>query len=204
MIRHHPSPETLLAAAAGTLPSLHARVLAVHLAACESCRRTIRLAEEIGGVVLVDLPPAPLAEGALDRVLGRLEAAEMPALPSAPPVTLEGLATGHWRWFAPGIHVMPLVARDPTGTRLDLIRVRPGIGLPAHGHRGMESVTVLQGSFADESGQYHVGDFAEGDAGFDHQPVGLPGDDCICLMATTGYLRAHNWLARIIQPLYGV
>ena len=49
-----------------------------------------------------------------------------------------------------------------------------------------------------------AGDVAEGDATLEHTPVGSPGPDCICLIATTGRLRAHTWLARLVQPLIRV
>ena len=60
MIRHHPSEATLIAQAAGHLPLLHARVLAVHLAACPRCRNELREMEEVGGALLATLPPASL------------------------------------------------------------------------------------------------------------------------------------------------
>src|SRR5262249_11917928 len=117
--------------------------------------------------------------------------------------TLEDLMLGRWRWLGPGIRRMPLTSRDASGTRLDLIRISPGIAVPSHGHNGFESICVLQGGFADETGEYHEGDVAEGDMQLAHAPLALPGGDCICLIATTGRLQAHGWFARLLQPLVG-
>ena len=114
-------------------------------------------------------------------------------------------ATGRWIWLGPGIRLMPLIPRGADDTRLDLIRVAPGIALPAHGHTGDEIACVLQGAFGDETGTYAAGDCAEGDPSLDHEPKALDvGEQCVCLIATTGRLRAHGWFARMIQPLFGI
>ena len=193
-----------MAQAAGSLPALHARVLAVHLAACPRCRDELRGMEEVGGALLATLPPALLRPDALARTMARLDDAARPAPLRAPAVTLPALATGRWWWLGRGIQLMPLARRDASGTRLDLIRVAPGVALPAHGHSGPEMACILQGGYADATGDYAAGDIAEGDSALEHTPIASPGPDCICLIATTGRLRAHTWLARVVQPLIGV
>jgi putative transcriptional regulator len=207
MIRHHPSETTLITLAAGHLPVLHSRVLAVHLSACPHCRRELHRLEEVGGALIETTQPVALGEGALSRVLVRLDEPE-PAetVPAAPevPVTLRDLALGRWWWLGPGIRLMPLSPRDASGTRLDLIRVAPGIAMPGHGHTGSEIACILQGAYADETGEYRAYDIAEGDAGLDHAPIASGGQECICLIATTGRLRGHTWLARLVQPLIDV
>jgi putative transcriptional regulator len=204
MISHHPSDATLTARAAGNLPVLHARVLTVHLSACPRCDSELRRMEELGGALLATLSPAPLRSDALGRTLKRLDDKVLTPSPAAPAVTLEALAVGRWCWLGPGIRLMPLVRRDASGTRLDLVRVAPGVSLPGHGHTGPETACILRGGYADETGKYDAGDIAEGDVGLQHTPVAAPGADCICLIATTGRLRAHTWLAKLLQPLVGV
>jgi putative transcriptional regulator len=206
MITHHPLDATLVAAAAGTLPAPHLRVLAVHLAHCPACAGALRAAEAVGGGLLADLPPAPLRADALDRALARLDdPAPLPAPASVTPaVTLAGLATGRWRRITPWIAMMALSPRDTTDSRLDLIRVRPGAALLSHGHTGLETTCVLQGAFDDGTAQYGVGDFAEGDPALEHQPRALPGETCVCLIATTGALRPHGWFGRMVRPMIGM
>lgn len=214
MIRHHPSETTLIAKAAGTLPALHARVLGVHLAVCSHCREALRGMEALGGSILADLPPAPLQVDALNCALARLDMAE-PVLAAvapgsagdanaSPAALIAALAAGRWWWLGPGIRLMPLARRDASGTRLDLIRVSPGVALPGHGHTGAEMACILQGGYADATGEYNVYDVAEGDPTLQHAPIAAAGSDCICLIATTGRLLAKTWLARLVQPLIGV
>lgn len=204
-MNHHVSEHLLLDYAAGRLPVPHAIVVRTHLALCNACRARAWQAQELGGAVLAALPAAPMAPDALARAFAALGEQEPPALAPPPAATLAEFATGRWWWLGPGIRLMPLRKRDADNTRLDLIRVAPGVRLPSHGHTGQELTCVLQGAFGDETGEYIAGDLAEGDPALDHQPMALPvGEECICLIATTGRLRAHSWLARLVQPLVDV
>lgn len=203
MIRHHPSEATLLACAAGNLPEPHARVVAAHLTFCPDCVRSLAQAEAVGGALLADLPPSPLAADALAQALARLDA-PLPAEPVPVPATLAGLATGRWRWTGPGIAMMKLLPRDASDTRLDLIRVAPGVALLEHGHTGHESTCVLQGAFEDVTGAYHAGDFIETDGEVAHRPTALGGEACICLIATSGHLQPRGVLGWLVRPLLGM
>ena len=203
MISHHPTESTLLACATGTLPTPHRRVVAAHAARCPACTTALGEAEAVGGALLDALSPAALAPDALARALARLDVAPVPNAP--PPATLEALAaSGRWRWTGPGIAMMSLIRRDASNSRLDLIRVAPGTALLEHGHTAYETTCVLQGSFEDVNGTYHAGDFIEADAGLAHRPTALPGEPCICLIATTGRLRPRSLLGRLVRPLLGM
>jgi putative transcriptional regulator len=205
MTTRHPSEATLLAYVAGTLPTPHSIVVRTHLALCGDCRDTVRLGTAIGGALLEDSAPAAMGADAFERVLARIGQGEARPRATRTPTTVEDFATGRWWWIGPGIRLMPLIRRDRDDARLDLIRVAPGTALPGHGHTGSEIACVLQGAFGDETGEYHAGDVAEGDEDLDHQPVALnAGRDCVCLIATTGRLRGHSWIARLVQPMFGI
>jgi putative transcriptional regulator len=204
MIRHHPSDINVLACAAGTLPEPHARVVAVHAAMCPVCAVALREADEVGGALLDSLPLAPLAADALKRTLARLDGTPAVKDAAPAPLTLDALAKGRWRRSGLGIAVMPLLRRDAADSRLDLIRVAPGRALLEHGHTGLEMICVLQGGFDDGTGQYHVGDFMETDARLAHRPKALPGEDCICLIATSGHLRVRGLLGWLVRLLIGM
>lgn len=209
MIRHHPSDSTLMGYVSGSLPAAHRQVVAIHVACCALCRSDVRLLEEAAGALLDALPPAPLAENSLSRILARLDEPAPPPRPAPPPPStpaeaLSSLAKGRWRWTGPGIAMMPLIPRDESNTRLDLIRVSPGVGLLQHGHTGFESTIVLQGAFDDGLNRYEAGDFGEADGELDHRPAAQPGPVCICLIATSAHLKPHGLLGRLVRPLIGM
>lgn len=204
MIRHHPSPALILRCAGGHLPAAHEAVIKAHLTRCAACRAALDDAMAVGGVLLDETPKADLAPGALEAVLARLDRPLPPPAPTR--IGLDGLAAParKWRRVAPGIATLSLAPRDATGTRLDMLRVAPGAGLLSHGHHGLETLCVLQGAFDDGIERYAAGDFAEADEALDHRPVALPGEDCLCLFATTGFLKPHGLLGRLVRPLLGM
>ncbi len=99
---------------------------------------------------------------------------------------------------------MPLIRRDPTNSRLDLIRVAPGAALLEHSHTAFETTVVLTGAFEDGHETFGVGDYAEADGDTKHRPRALPGEVCICLIATTGHLSTRGLLGRLVRPLLGM
>lgn len=164
----------------------------------------LREAEAVGGALMEALVPATMAKDALDRTLARLDEPARPE-PMPAPVTLEAMIAGRrWRPVAPGIAMMALIRRDQSDSRLDLIRVAPGLALLEHGHDGQEMTCVMQGAFHDGLETYREGDVAENDGSLEHQPRALPGPDCICLISTTGRLKPRSWLGRLIGPLLGM
>ncbi|HSI41278.1 MAG TPA: ChrR family anti-sigma-E factor [Xanthobacteraceae bacterium] len=212
-ITHHPSDETLLRYAAGTLAAGPALVVAAHLAASPASRARLRDFEALAGAMLEAVPPTALADDALARTLARLDApapAVRPAMappPDLPPGTLwpaplGAYPVGRWRFLAPGVRWSRIEVPDPQ-SRVILMRVAGGMKLPAHGHSGIEYTCVLAGAFSDDSGRYGPGDLAEEDDDTDHQPLVEPGAECVCLIAMQGRTRPHGWLGRLVQPLLG-
>jgi putative transcriptional regulator len=204
MIRHHPSEALLVADISGYLPEAHRHVVAAHLSICSTCRTHHRELLEVEGALLEAMPPSLIAEDALAQTLAKLD--DSPPKPEAFSTldVTQALESGRWRWSGPGIAMMNLLKRDDTTSRLDLIRVAPGVGLLEHGHTGFETTVVLQGAFVDEGTTYRVGDFASVDIDTDHSPRATGAEDCICLIAITGRLSGRGWLGRLLQPLFGL
>ena len=199
-IRRHPSEATLVAHAAGTLWVAARPVVQGHLDLCAHCRAAFALAEAVGGALLDELPPTPLAPDALRRVSERLGAeAGVPAQPAPPrePTTVgtppaelpHGWRDLRLRWLAPGVRHAVLLRGGPADGTLRLLRVRPGTALPRHAHRGTELTLVLEGAFRDEMGLHGPGDLAEVEGEESHRPVAEGTADCVCLIATEGRLR---------------
>jgi putative transcriptional regulator len=203
MIAHHPSEATLTAYAAGSLPEGLALVVATHLVSCPVCQHLTRTLEAVGGVLLEDLPPSPMAADALALALARNERpvparVPWPDEPGLPPPLSRCLYGSWWRVGA-GIRWRPL--RVGGRAWAGLLQVAPGRSLPRHGHDGHELTCVLQGSFNDATGRYLVGDVAEPDGDDDHQPRVDSRDPCLCVIASEG-LRLRGVLG-LAQRLLG-
>ena len=207
-IDHHASEETLSAYAAGTLDLGQHVAVATHLTACAQCRNWARAMERVGGALLAEATPATLAEGALDRVLARLDgpaatiaaASAVEGLPPGLPKFVKGYRFGAWRWVAPRVSLRPIVLPEPSPTRVFLLKSAANTGMLPHAHSGVEMTCVLTGAFRHEGGRYGPGDFDFGDEAVHHEPRVEEGEDCVCLVAMQGDLRwsgPMSWLAHL-------
>ncbi|HZT18318.1 MAG TPA: ChrR family anti-sigma-E factor [Dongiaceae bacterium] len=215
MIRHHPTEDRLAAYAAGGSSEAESLLVASHLVLCPDCRRRVGDYEALGGMLLEALPAEPLAEDSLARTLARLDR----TAPEAPPVARApapagGLALPRpicnlvgqdmtrlaWRPAGPGVlfHRLPVA-----GARAWLLKVRPGRGVPDHGHSGEEAVMVLAGSYRDGEERYGRGDVQSAGPETRHRPIAEPGEDCLCLVVIEGRLRFANPLGRLYAAMLG-
>ncbi len=210
----HPSAATLASYVAGKLGQAAGVAVAAHLLQCKRCLTVAATAEDDGRLLIGELPLSPLASGALQRTLNRIQLA--PAPPSiglSPPPVMDlcrraatmlgrlGWPTPQLRWVAPGVRVGVLLQERCSRfgcETLFVLRVKPGVALPSHSHVGLELTCVLEGSFADESGRYGIGDMAEAEDNVSHRPVAEGPADCICLIATQGRLRFPGLLGRLV------
>jgi len=205
----HPEEGLLMAYATGSLPDSAALLVATHLAYCPACRAEIGRFEAVGGTFLDDVAPAEVAEGALERVLARLDGQEPPPAPR--PAFVEGtprplrdylaapLDGLQWSRLIPGVRQAAIAAGDPAA-RLGLLKIKAGSGVPEHTHHGGEMTLVLKGAFTDSTGAYARGDFAYADGTLTHRPVAVAGEDCICLTFSEGPMRLTGPLGRLLNP----
>ncbi len=217
-IRHHATDETLLRYAAGRLPAGAALVVATHLEGCPHCRARVAAFEALGGALLEEMEPAPMAPDAFAAALRMIDEEEERNAPASLdsarsvrvqatlpggiplPAALRHCDMGPWRWIGLGVRASALRLPDDPSARLTLLRVGPGRKLPEHGHVGTEFTQVLVGSFSDEFGRYLPGDLAEMDHDIEHQPVVDPDGECICLAAFDGSMRLNGFIGRLMQP----
>jgi len=211
-IHSHPSEATLLAYAAGTLPTGISLAVAVHLQFCEACREPIAAWEGVGGTVLESLPESQMAADALARTMARTGETVSEKLASVEPVQIDGVelpsalsAAGldKRRWLAPGIWraMIPAGSKSPAETYL--LRLSANRKLPLHGHDGMEAICVMKGSFSDASGHYTTGDFVELDETQLHQPIAGPEGECICIISSDGPPKLRGFLGWLVRVLNG-
>jgi putative transcriptional regulator len=218
MIRHHPGEEYLLPLAAGRLRPADALVVAAHLELCDQCRARLHDMQAVGGALLEQAEPMPLAGQAWTRTLDRIAAGTAApahpapakpspiALPGAVPwpAALRGCVVTPWRWMSPGRSFARVTLPCDAEASLFLLRIGEGLSLPPHTHRGTELTQVLCGSFHDGRDRFVAGDFDATDDSVHHQPLVEAGAECVCLAHVGGSLRFDGTFASLIGRLIGM
>ena len=82
-----------------------------------------------------------------------------------------------------------------------MLRIKPGGTSSTHTHMADEYTVILEGSFSDESGLYHKGDFLMRDSRHKHTPVATRDRECICLAVTEGPIQLTGFFGRLLNPL---
>lgn len=220
-IHHHLDAATLMRYASGDLDTAFTIVVASHLAMCDECRQSVRIAEAMGGQCLDDAPAPALSDGAFARISHAIDADGARELPAAPdvqgasvqprtdvPLPLRNLVGNtfddvKWRTIIPGVqrHRIELV---DTRSSLYMLKIGRGRKMPEHGHGGPEITLVMRGSYSDVLGHYGAGDVADLDEHVEHQPVVNSDEPCICLVATEEPTQFKGIVSRLMQPFVGI
>ncbi len=220
-IEHHPTQETLLSYAAGSLPASLALVVGCHLQYCRQCRSGVSAGEALGAELMVALSPQALSDRARDSVFARLDEQQaggeigrepksviVNSMESSVPRLLQGVlqqddldALPWKRTIAPGLKQIVLNCGEGD---VRLLRISAGKKMPVHGHGGSELTMILRGGYSDSLGKFNRGDVADLEAGVEHQPMADSDEDCICLAGMDAPLVFKGWLARLIQPIVGM
>ena len=222
-VSHHLDDATLLRCASGDLDEAFSVVAASHIAMCAECRRAVRVAEELGGLLLEQADGADLAIGAFDRVMQRLDGDEAKprqamSAPCAPsddrpagdvPAPLQRFVGPRlddisWKFVAPGVRKHAIALPSKPQSSLYMLHIAPGKAVPEHGHGGEEMTLILSGAYNDALGHFGRGDIADLDEHIEHQPQVEPGAPCICLVATEAPTRFKDFFSRLFQPLVGI
>lgn len=157
--------------------------------------------EALAGVLLDSAEPETLRPEAFAEVMAKLDA---PAPVAPTRLALDALARRSvWIPFGTGLAIKPLNRYADAGEHLCMIRAKPGVALPDHGHSGVERLVVIAGAVDDDTGRYVAGDLAEMGPKDRHQPIATGAETCLCLSATDAPLKLSG-VARWIQPLIGL
>ena len=90
------------------------------------------------------------------------------------------ITPAQYKWVdspQPGVERMMLDRiGDEVARATSIVRYAPNSQFPAHSHTGGEEYIVLQGTFADENGEYPAGTYVRNPIGTSHSPrVGAEG-----------------------------
>ena len=223
---HHPDDEQLVDYAAGSLETEFSLLIATHLTFCPACRYRVALLETVGGALLNDLEPAELAGDSRAVVMAKLqhrqpaEKSDSANLPAS--IDLRGLGTLcgllprpllayvsdyaasakrplAWRTVMKGLETIDLSSRHGR-MRTRLMRIKPGVAMPRHTHKGLEMVCVLEGEYTDNRGHYAQGDISIADRRLDHRPMASMDGDCLCVAVTDAPLMLTGPIGRWFNP----
>jgi putative transcriptional regulator len=83
--------------------------------------------------------------------------------------------------------------------KASLLYIDKGGSIPSHTHKGYEITLLLQGSFSDEMGSYHEGDFLWLDGEHTHHPVTEEG--CVCLTVSSDAIHFTQGMSQLFNPI---
>lgn len=217
MVRHHPAEDLLIDYATGALGEAEGLVVATHLALCPDCRATVAAYEAMGGAMLDTIEPEAVGGDLLDRVMARLD--DLPPAPTRQaaarlavvagggtpliPQPLRGYLGGDlgdvaWKPVMRGLDEHRIAC--PGEAKVRLMRIRAGVSMPRHTHKGREMTLVLAGGFTDDTGHYLRGDLSQTDGTVDHVPTADDDGDCVCVAVTDAPLRLTGPIGRLFNP----
>lgn len=197
---------------AGSLPEPARVLVRSHLEMKPDNRRLVDSLELLAGEALESVPGTAIADR--DRRLQAIfsSASPVPAPRAAAwpenalfPQALRDLVGFEaenvpWRRRLPGFKDYCL---DMDGCEVSLMWIRPGRALPAHTHKGMELILILDGAFNDERGRFGPGDISIADETVDHRPVAEKDRPCIAFAVSDGPVRLTGSLRQMIGDLIG-
>ncbi|MDA0110768.1 ChrR family anti-sigma-E factor [Vibrio sp. La 4.2.2] len=224
---HHPNSELLKLYATGEIDSAHGAAIASHIESCSECRAKVMRFEAEAGEAMMSLSlKDEKSSKDLELVFSNMldDIMTLDADYSKPKVRKPGKVQVDGKEFTVPATIAPLVERMSewrsyggkvfTSTidvdeecRVSLLYINQGVQVPQHTHKGFESTLVLHGSFKDENGEYHVGDFIREDGETKHAPQTVEGQDCLCLsiltepmIFTQGVARVFNMFGKGMYP----
>ena len=216
-LKNHPKHELLVAYAAGSLPMSQALCISVHLEHCPECTQNVYRLNQLGSELMQKLQPAPPSPLLKVKLLNQIDqisidkASSEKLAPqkntdnqSLPRCLQQFIQTKYedisWNRLSSDIHNYEL-CRDQNNAKVELLRLKPGGTSGTHSHMGDEYTVILEGSFSDESGLYHQGDFLVRDSRHQHTPVATIDQECICLAVTEAPIQFTGFFGRLLNPL---
>lgn len=209
----------LLDYAAGSLTRPLEILVETHIALNAKSAKQLRQLMQLGGILLEEIEPVSLSEGAFDAVMAAIEAdpADMNDnrdITSAPRETEFGLprpladyipaldCKKSWRRLGRGLSQYRILF-DDVDIEANIYRIAPGVSVPVHSHEGTELTLVLAGGFSDETGSFGPGDIAIQESGATHQPVADDDGECIVFAINEGQIKLANPIGRVLSYLVG-
>ncbi|WP_348643350.1 ChrR family anti-sigma-E factor [Rhizobium laguerreae] len=197
---------------AGSLPEPARVLVQSHLEMKPDNRSLVNSLELLAGEALENAPEAAIADrdGRLAAIFCSASPVPAPRTAARPenalfPQALRALLGFEaedvpWRRRLPGFKEYSL---DMDGCEVSLMWIRPGRALPAHTHKGMELILILDGAFNDERGRFGPGDISIADETVVHRPVAEKDRPCIAFAVSDGQVKLTGSFRQMIGDLIG-
>jgi len=228
MIKFHPDSNMLVEYANGALPWALCIGIKTHLQFCPTCKAQYDQLCTLGGVALADSKTEAVANDGFARLMARItgdqeirvdhEASSPSKLePKGEPIASQKHKLGElpsvvnklipddfkWSKTSKTLKTGRLKAGQDE-YEIAFHKITKGGQVVEHDHRGLEVTVVLQGSFSDENGVYHVGDFIVKQPGEVHRPTATKDQDCLCLSICEAPVKVTGLLGKFINPFLRV
>lgn len=221
MANYHPSENTLIEYAAGTLASPLSMCVAAHIELCPQCSHRLRQLNELGGSMLSSTLPTQVDPASFNALMSRIQAAPQQRGRTSTPTEARPTAnTEHktiahlpkvvrkliqpsmpvqWKRVSPSLKEA-IITTGQTQFEVCFHKIKRGGKVAKHDHRGIEVTLVLEGSFSDEEGTYTVGDYIEKHPGEIHRPIATQNEDCLCLSVSEAPVKLTGWVGTLVNP----
>jgi putative transcriptional regulator len=215
MTKHHPTKMLLESYVAGELPASLSAAISIHQEMCLSCSEQIDLLtqqqaehtfssehDSMGKETLLpdfsEMIEAIVSdEGIEETTTLDLKVLEIKGKPFTLPRALTHMDLG--RWVNLGKISRAKLDLNEGERHSHLLYIEPNGVIPKHTHKGIELTLLLEGSFSDEMGEYHAGDFIVLDGNHHHQPMTNTG--CLCLTVVDDALRFTEGVSKLLNPI---
>lgn len=214
MITMHPDAALLSQFAAGDLPASLSTAIAIHLEFCAHCRQQVdtftdQLSEQAWEEA--EWPDMTHDDALFTSMIEQITADHEQMTPE-PTLDVEIEVAGNCYTLPRALHTVSMSGWQRLGSlsrcRLDfnegnvhsnMLYIAPGGAVPHHSHKGYELTVLLSGSFSDEQGEYHAGDFILLDEHDHHAPITHEG--CLCMTVANDAMRFTQGVERLFNPL---
>ncbi|WP_354625445.1 ChrR family anti-sigma-E factor [Psychromonas sp. MME2] len=210
MIKHHPTQQLLILHSEGHLPFSLAVAVSAHIEMCEHCqKKSQQLTQSLASQTWQENSPTVDFSDMLQNILQ----SELPEVPVAAQVknvtTYVSNKTFNLprafrsfkdiKWSGLGPVSRARIVKDEDNIRSNLLHIDKNGVIPSHSHKGYEVTLLLDGSFADEHGSYHKGDFIWLEGGQQHSPFSESG--CLCYAVQNAPLHFTSGISKVLNPL---
>ena len=212
MIKHHPTRELLASHSAAQLPLSLSIGVSAHIEICAQCENAVKTITAQQADLLWSEDKDCAEHIDFSEVLKGIfeHKPELAVKQKNKPLSITYVAGKNYslprvltafeglKWSVFGAISRARILNDEDNTRASLLHIDKNGVIPSHRHKGYELTLLLEGSFADENGVYHKGDFIWLDNQVEHAPFTLEG--CLCYTVQDAPLHFVTGLSKALNP----